>query len=137
MIEDLFADIVPAKTLQISISKQWKNGIELTAPLAVNLNDKGSAFAGSVSSILTLAGWALITRQLDEAGLSADVMVVESATQFSAAIRSNLIARAETTEAEMTRVLKELEQRGRSRIRIESTIQEHASMTASFAVILP
>ena len=135
MSPDLFAEIIPAKAMQITVSRHWKNGIELAAPLAANLNDKGTAFAGSISSMLTLAGWALITHQLNEAGLSAEMMVVECSTQYSAAVRTDLISTAEMAEGEMARVFQELENRGRSRIRIESIIPGHAAMTASYAVI--
>jgi thioesterase domain-containing protein len=136
MSPDLLADIAPAKAMQISVSRHWKNGIELTAPLKPNLNDKGTAFAGSISSMLTLAGWALITHQLNQAGRSAEVMVVESSTQFSAAVRTDLKSVAETSAEEIARVFQELEIRGRSRIRLESAIPGHASMTASFAIIM-
>ncbi|MDF7822893.1 YiiD C-terminal domain-containing protein [Pontiellaceae bacterium B12227] len=137
MSTDLFADMVPAKAMQIAVSKHWKNGIELSAPLAANLNDKGTAFAGSISSMLTLAGWALITHQLNEGGVSAEVMVVESSAHYSSAVRTDLKSVAEVSEEEIARVFRELETCGRSRVRIESTLPGHASMTASFAIIAP
>ncbi|WP_372795369.1 YiiD C-terminal domain-containing protein [Pontiella sp.] len=132
---DLLKDILPAKALGIAVSRHWKNGIELRAPLEKNLNDKGTGFAGSLSSILTLAGWALITRELKEADLSADVMVVKSETEFSAPVSGDFTATCETTEAEIARVFQELETRGRSRMELCSEIPGCARMTASFAVI--
>jgi thioesterase domain-containing protein len=134
-VPDLLADIAPAQALQISVSNHWKNGIELSAPLEPNLNDKGTAFAGSISSLLTLAGWALLTHQLNEAGIQAEVMVVESTTQFSTAVRTDLKSVAEVSAQEMARVFQALEKRGRSRIQIQSTIPGHAEMTASFAIL--
>ncbi|MDF7801767.1 YiiD C-terminal domain-containing protein [Pontiellaceae bacterium B1224] len=133
-MSDLLADIAPAQALQISVSRHWKNGIELAAPLAANINDKGTAFAGSISSLLTLAGWALITRELKQEKIQAEVMVVESSTTYSAAVRADLKSIAEVSEKEIARVLKDLETRGRSRIFIESSIPGHASMNASFAI---
>lgn len=134
-MSDLLADIVPAQALQISVSNHWKNGIELSAPLEPNLNDKGTAFAGSISSMLTLAGWALMTRELQTAGIRAEVMVVNSETDFTATLCSDLKSVAEVSEAEIVRVLQELETRGRSRICINSSIPGHAKMTASYAII--
>lgn len=137
MSADLFADIVQAKAMQITVSKHWKNGIELSAPLESNLNDKGTAFAGSISSMLTLAGWALITHLLNEAGVEAEVMVVKSSMQFSVAVRTALKSVAEVSAEEVARVFQELETRGRSRICIDSSIPGHAFMTANFAIIQP
>lgn len=133
---DLFADIVPAQAMGIKVSRDWKHGIELNAPLEKNLNDKGTGFAGSLSSILTLAGWALITRELQESGIQADVMVVESKTAFKAAVTTGFNATCETTAAEISRVSRELETKGRSRIELDSEIPDCARMTASFAVKL-
>lgn len=132
---NLFETIIPAQALGIEVSRHWKNGIELRAPLEKNLNDKGTGFAGSLSSILTLAGWALITRELKEAGFSADVMVVQSETEFSAPVTTDFTATCETAEAEIARVFLELETRGRSRMELGSEIPGCARMTASFAVI--
>lgn len=131
----LFTDIVPAKALGIDVSNHWKNGIELRAPLELNLNDKGTGFAGSLSSILTLAGWALITRELQEAGLAVDVMVVKSETEFSAPVTGDFTATCETTDAKIARVLQNLVNNGRSRITLQSEIPGCARMTASYAVI--
>ncbi|QBG48468.1 hypothetical protein EGM51_14070 [Verrucomicrobia bacterium S94] len=132
---NLLADIQPARMLGITVSRQWKNGIELCAPLEKNRNDKGTGFAGSISSILTLAGWALMTRKLHEAGLQAEVMVVKSETEFTAPVTGDFMAACETSDAETARVLQELEARGRSRIELYSEIPDCARMTASYAVI--
>lgn len=131
----LFTDIIPAQALGIEVSRHWKNGIELSAPLDKNRNDKGTGFAGSISSILTLAGWALITRELKEAGLQANVMVVKSETEYTAPVTEDFTATCETTEAEIARVFQNLENNDRSRITLQSEIPGCARMTASYAVI--
>jgi thioesterase domain-containing protein len=139
-MEELLAEIIPAKALQISVSNHWKNGIELSAPLAPNRNDKGTAFAGSIESILTLCGWALITHELQAAGMDADVMVVKSATEYTAAVRDNFSAETSMTPEESAGLFQSLEARGRGRlkltIRLHAQKKECAVMTAHFAVIL-
>ena len=89
---DLLKSIVPAGSMGIEVTRQWKHGIELSAPLEKNLNDKGTGFAGSLSSILTLSGWALITRALNEAGIAADVLAVKSETEFTAPVMADFKA---------------------------------------------
>lgn len=133
---DLFADILPAQAMGIEASNHWKYGIELSAPLEKNLNDKGTGFAGSLSSILTLAGWALITQTLNEAGISADVMVVQSETEFSAPVTTDFKSVCETTDEEVRRIFQSLETDGRGRIVLHSEIPGCARMTASYAIKL-
>ncbi len=131
---DLFENILPAQALGIEVSNHWKNGIELCAPLDKNLNDKGTGFAGSLSSILTLSGWALITRELQEVGISANVMVVTSETEFTAPVTGDFTATCETTDAKIARVLQNLQNNGRSRMTLQSEIPGCARMTASYAI---
>jgi thioesterase domain-containing protein len=138
-MDPLLAEIIPAKALQITVSNHWKNGIELSAPLQPNRNDKGTAFAGSIESILTLTGWALITRELQAAGIDADVMVVKNETDFTAAVRDDFSAETSMTPEESAGLFQALERRGRGRLQL--TIRLHtgkkicAVMTAHFAVI--
>jgi hypothetical protein len=49
--------------------------LRMSAPLAANVNDKGSAFGGSMASLMTFAGWGLVMLRLQLAGLQADVFV--------------------------------------------------------------
>ena len=139
MISTLFEDIAPARAMGIQVNGFENGRIELVAPIGLNINDKGTAFAGSIASLLTLAGWGAITLRLKEAGVEADVMVVKSETSYPSAARSALFAEAAVSEAERARVFQELEESGRSRIEVKSALHsdgiECAAMTASFAII--
>lgn len=139
MINQLFNSIRPAKAMGIRVHRFEKGCIELVAPLAPNLNDKGTAFAGSISSMLTLAGWALITLHLKEAGMNADVMVVKSETEYTTAVRAALFVEATLSEAERAQLFQTQEKQGRSRICIQSHLHSNgeicARMTAHYAVI--
>ena len=45
----------------LAITAYDGHSLRMDAPLAPNLNDKGTAFAGSLATLATLAGWALAT----------------------------------------------------------------------------
>ena len=51
MTDRLFDDIAPAHVLGIKWSNYSNGQLTLTAPLDLNLNDKGTAFAGSLSCL--------------------------------------------------------------------------------------
>lgn len=61
----------PVAALGLHVSAFDGRSLRLSAPLSRNVNDKGCAFGGSMSSLMTLAGWALVTSVLVEAGLHA------------------------------------------------------------------
>ena len=138
-MNSLLDNILPAHDLGIKITG-WHNGkVELTAPLAKNLNDKGTAFAGSIDSMLDLAGWSAITLALREAGIAADVMIVKCKTEYTAAVRSNMTATAELSENEKSQMLQKLSETGRYRIALQCRLFDEdricTSMNASYAVI--
>ena len=140
-INNLFADIPPAKAMGIAVSNHWKNGLELSAPFECNRNDKGTAFAGSIASLLTLAGWGLLTIKLNEYGLHPDIMVVTSTINYTRPAKQMLSAVAEISDAELQRIRNELQTKQRSRVRLSITLRsdniECADARADYALIAP
>lgn len=137
-MHNLFDRIAPARALGIRVNAFQDGHVVLTAPFGPNRNDKGTAFAGSIASLLSLAGWAAITLSLREAGTGADVMIVQSEISYSAPARAALFAEAGISSDESARVIRELETRGRSRITLRAAVHSEgtdcAAMTASYAV---
>lgn len=138
-MNSILNNILPAGALGIEVTS-WSNGrVELTAPLAKNLNDKGTAFAGSIDSLLDLAGWSAITFALRDAGLEADVMIVKSDTRYSTAVRADITATAEISSADVERMVQELKVHGRSCATLTSQVDSEnktcAASTAHYVVI--
>ncbi len=138
-MKNLLKNILPTQRLGIEVVAWNGQRIELSAPLAENLNDKGTAFAGSIDSLLDLAGWSAVTLALREAGIDADVMIVKSETEYASAVRADMVACAQLGESERTRILQELRTTGRSRIALQCHLlaggQTCATMNAGYAII--
>ncbi len=135
----IFSDIPPALAMGITVSNHWKNGIELSAPLDCNRNDKGTAFAGSIASILTLAGWGLLTLKLNERGFAPDIMAGASTISYLRPAKQNLYATAEISEDELEQLRNDLQVKQRSRARLAITLRsgdvECATANADYALI--
>ena len=84
----------PVAALQPRAARLHGDVLHLAAPLAANVNDKGCAFGGSLVSLMTLAGWGLVTLQLRRAGLEADVFVADTEVRYRAPLYADLEARA-------------------------------------------
>ncbi len=99
------------------------DGLRLHAPLAANINDKGCAFGGSLTSLMTLAGWGLIVLRLAEAGIEADVYVADSEVRYRAPLYADLDAGAALAAGESwDTFLEALRTRGRARIAIDAAV---------------
>ena len=80
--------------LQLRVAEWNHEGLSLAAPLAPNVNDKGSAFGGSLVSVMTLAAWSLMSATLEAAGHDADVYVQDSSVRYLAPLHEDLLAQA-------------------------------------------
>lgn len=97
--------------------------LRLQAPLAANVNDKGSAFGGSLAGAMTLAGWGLLTLKLEEAGLHAEVYVADSQLRYLTPLKADLVAEARLEPGtDWDGVLRAFRERGRARVTIAARI---------------
>lgn len=113
----------PVAAMQPSVL-DWQDGcLRMHAPLDANVNDKGCAFGGSLVSLMTLAGWALATRRLGEAGFKADVYVADSQVRYLAPLLSGLEAEAWLEEGDWEAFVATYRQRGRARCRIAARVR--------------
>ncbi|KAF1013384.1 MAG: hypothetical protein GAK31_03533 [Stenotrophomonas maltophilia] len=113
-------DCMPAvRAMQIRLDGYAESVLRITAPLAANVNDKGNAFGGSLASVLTLSGWALVSLRLQLAGHDAEVYVADSNLRYLAPIYEDLHAHAQAAESSAwDTFLATFRQRGKARISI-------------------
>lgn len=120
-LRDYTRNLPPLAAIQARVAAYDGHRLGLTAPLAANVNDKGSAFGGSMTSLMTYAGWGLVTLQLQQAGVRADVFVADSKVRYLKPLYADL--RAEATlapEQSWELFLATLSQRGRARIHLQA-----------------
>lgn len=123
-LQDKFSDAFnPADVFGLTVAQYDGGHIVLTAPLDKNLNDKGSAFAGSLYSVSVLAGWSLLYLKLLEEGLNCDVVVVKSQAYYLRPLLNDLHAECCITPLQVKRFLSRLRRRGRAGIDLEVVIK--------------
>lgn len=121
---ELLHSIPLARAMQVRL--QAFDGITctLSAPLAPNVNDKGCAFGGSLSSVLTLSGWGLIALRLGAEGMDYDVYVQDSSTRYLMPVWQDFSAQAMLADGEDWDIfVQTLHNRGRARLRTHSRIR--------------
>jgi len=97
--------------------------LEMHAPLALNVNDKGSAFGGSMTSLMTFSAWSLVMVELELAGIRADVFVADSQVRYRAPVYGDLHARAELAPGQAwASFLDTLKQSGRASIHMQAQV---------------
>lgn len=116
----LRAHIPVTQSMGIRLGEFDDLGIALVAPIELNLNDKGTAFAGSMATIATLCGWALTQITAAGGGHTADVVVIHSEIHYLKPARYDLSARCNAPDSVLVQsFLRRLAQEGRARWNLE------------------
>ena len=66
--EYLYQHVPLSRAMGVQVELYDGSSLHLSAPLAANHNDKGSAFAGSIGGLASLAGWGLMMLYSDHWG---------------------------------------------------------------------
>jgi thioesterase domain-containing protein len=128
----LSARIAPARALGLNVDAT--EPVTIAAPLEPNVNDKGTAFAGSLFSVAALAGWAHVMRLCAEQSLEADVLLQAAKSQFLAPARAGFRATVlEPAPSRRERLARMLAHSGRGRIEIAVSVNCQETPVMSFA----
>lgn len=126
----IHAQIPLVRALHANISAWNGDQLVMDAPLAPNGNDKGCAFGGSLASIMTLAGWALVTLALEQRALACDVFIGHSDVAYLAPVWKDFQAGAELDDgADWDIFFRTLAAHGKARTVVCCHVHERGSDT--------
>ncbi len=119
LVQFIRDEIPLARAMELSLQTASPGHLGLAVPLAPNVNDKGCAFGGSLASLMTLAGWALVELALRRRGDDCDVFVSESTVRYLAPVWSDFHADAQLApRADWASFFAALDARDRARIEV-------------------
>jgi thioesterase domain-containing protein len=99
------------------------DSLTLFAPLPPNVNDKGCAFGGSLVSVMTLTGWALVELALRQRGDDCDVFVAESTVRYLSPVWADFTSVARLpVDASWASFFRTLDARGKARIEVSCVV---------------
>jgi thioesterase domain-containing protein len=129
---ELLATIPLTRAMALEVGAFDGHTLQLRAPLAPNVNDKGCAFGGSMASLLTLACWGLAKLAIEESGAApADLYVQDSTIDYLAPVWADLevLARAEDGAA-LAGFVAQYAERGKARISLSAIVGSSAAPAA-------
>jgi len=134
LIDVLTRKIPLGGAMQIEIARLDHRSIELRAPLAPSVNDKGTAFGGALVSQMILAGWALPRLLLRRAGIDADLVIGRCEVRFLKPVDGDFGVRCDWPEAEATTAfIDQLRARGRGKLELAPECVSGAGVAATLA----
>jgi thioesterase domain-containing protein len=123
--ELIVGDMPITKYLQFSIDRYDENGLVLSAPLAPNVNHRGTAFGGSISMMATLAGYGMTLLILEDFGIPYHIVVQKGNISFNKPVKNNFkVICSHPKKDDHDKFKKMFLQKGMGRIYQHCTIQE-------------
>lgn len=131
--QTMHADIPLTGAIGIRVIAYNREGLLLSAPLAQNINDKGTVFSGSLNAVMTLAGWGLIWMLLREQLLNGTIVIQDSTIRYLQPVRRNFVVRGHMPECiEIEQFQSTLRRRAQARLSVQAQIWQDDALQVAF-----
>ena len=125
-------DIPPAAAMAIQVAAYDGRTLTVRAPLAVNRNVHGTAFAGSLFSVCVLTGWGATWLALRERGLAGSIVVADSQIRYRKAVSGDLVCRCTTEPETLAAAFAPFAESGRASLALSCTIDAGDKLAVAF-----
>lgn len=118
-------DRIPlSKSMQVSVVSVGRTGVLLAAPLAPNVNHRGTVFGGSASGLAMIACWTLVHLRLARLPFETALVIRRNSVEYFAPLPADFEAFAEAPAKESwDRFLAALAEEGRGRLDLSADIR--------------
>ncbi len=133
-LQCLLNDQIPLTlAMQLKVAHVDERRVQLLAPLDPNRNLHGTAFAGSLYCVATLAGWSLLSAYVAERGWHGAVVLRHGDIRYLRPVASELVAEATWADDDsLPAFLADVGRRGKGRVIIPVTIRQADKIAVSF-----
>lgn len=132
--EKLHTQIPLTKLMDIKIKDYNDVNLITTAPLEININDKGTAFGGSLSTMTIISSWSLCWLITNELGYkNTNIVVIKNENSYKRPVTKDLECfTIKPTKEEIALLKKKLDTKGSASIKIKSYIKEEKEVCVEF-----
>ena len=129
----LYKEIPITRHFNLTVGSYDEHRLRLDAPLAENINHAGTAFGGSLSSLLTLAGWGIVWLIMRENRLEGEIVIQDGSCNYLLPVTRDFSAYCYKPEAsQIARFERMLRSHGRARMELEATVLDEDKVAVSF-----
>ena len=130
----LYNDIPLTKIMEIKIQNYTNQELITTASLGININDKGTAFGGRLSTITIITGWSLSWLISKELGFdSNNIVIIKNETSFRRPVTKDIVCITKKPSKEEIEIVKQkLQIKKSASLKIQSQIIEDGEICVDF-----
>jgi len=132
--EKFLNDKIPiTKEMKVKVEEFNPSKVRLSAKLAPNINDKGTAFGGSISSLMTLCGWSMAFMIIMETDPQAQVVIQKSNINYLIPIRGDFTAECVLADEEAKEQFLDMyRERKKGRIKLQVKCYTRDTLSAEY-----
>jgi len=132
--EKFLNDKIPiTKEMKVKVEEFNSSKVRLSAKLAPNINDKGTAFGGSISSLMTLCGWSMAFMIIMETDPQAQVVIQKSNINYLIPIRGDFTAECVLADEEAKEQFLDMyRERKKGRIKLQVKCYTRDTLSAEY-----
>lgn len=128
-LQDYLYEHIPlSKAMEVTV-RDVRPCVVLDAPLAPNINHRGTGFGGSIATLATLAAWSVVRLIIPE---GVRLVIAREEVDFVAPVTGDFSAIAEVSPEDAERFLMSLSRRGKARLTVEATVRGDGVACAQF-----
>lgn len=135
-LTDFFSEHLPLMGFMgVEVESYDGNELVLTAPLGPNINDKKTAFGGSLYNVAVMACWGFAYLKTQEAGIVCNQVVAGGDVQYVAPVTGSIRAVCRTPgDQEVEDFLDHFQRKGKARINLNAEITTDGQAGSPVAV---
>ncbi|AKE53012.1 YiiD C-terminal domain-containing protein [Kangiella geojedonensis] len=140
-LENLVHKEIPiTKALDIHIDELTEHSIRVIAPFEANKNIHNTAFAGSIYTVATIAGWSLVSHIASHLAIEGSVVLAKAEIQYKKPINGDIVAQCEIKDlSSLETFASSFKRKNRARINFIIDVVEDgvikAQLNANFALV--
>ena len=130
----LYNDIPLTKIMEIKIQNYTNQELITTASLGININDKGTAFGGSLSTMTIISAWSLCWLISKELGFNSNnIVIIKNDTSFRKPVTKDIVCITKKPSKEEIEIVKQkLQIKKSASLKIQSQIIEDGEICVGF-----
>ncbi|MVX62325.1 DUF4442 domain-containing protein [Clostridium chromiireducens] len=132
--EEFLNEKIPiTKAMGLKVIEFTPSKVRVSAKLEPNINHKGTAFGGSINTLMTICGWAMVFINIKEIDPEVHIVIKKSSVNYLAPIREDFIAECELYNEESRKdFLETYNRHKKSRLNLKVSIKDDKTIFAEY-----